>query len=80
VQHLSLEQGTGNGFLFEVHDALGLRWAVDQAMDFHRLPAKVRDKHLARIMTESAANFNQRVNTESYRRIYRHILKTGKPQ
>ena len=28
---------SGNGFLFNVYDAAGLLWAIDEAMAFYRL-------------------------------------------
>ena len=79
VRNLSVKQSTGNGFLFEVHDPLGLRWAVDQAMKFHRLPASTKRIQITRIMKESTKAFSLEVNTENYKQIYRHLLKKGKP-
>ena len=37
VKPLDIENSTGNGFLFNVHDAGGLKWAVDKAMEFYLL-------------------------------------------
>lgn len=74
VRQLSVKKGTGNGFLFEIHDTTGLRWAVDQAMKFHRLPKKIKHAQITRIMKQSAKTFNQSVTAESYRKIYRHLL------
>ncbi len=74
VSHLSLEKGKGNGFIFEVNDAAGLRWSVDQAMGFHRLPREIKEKQLCRIMKESAARFSQNVTADQYVTVYRTLL------
>lgn len=74
VRPLSVKQSTGNGFLFEIHDTTGLRWAIDQAMSFHRLPKKLKRTQIARIMVESAQTFNQSVTAQSYRKIYKALL------
>jgi len=70
VTPLDVNAGVGNGFLFEVHDASGFRWAVDQAMAFHRMDQKAKTAQLQRIMTESAAAFNQSVTARRYMQIY----------
>jgi len=75
VSNISVPNSTGNGFLFEVHDSLGLKWAVDQAVKFHSLPAHVKEPQLSRIMSEAKANFTQENNTEKYKHIYRYLLK-----
>ena len=75
VSGLSVERGTGNGFLFEVHDATGFKWAVDQAVRFHRLPEKIKSAQIARIMTESLATFNQDITADHYVKIYRTLLQ-----
>lgn len=74
VHPLSVRHSTGNGFLFEIHDATGLRWTIDQAMKFYRLPQNVRRAQITRIMKESANNFNQNVTAQAYRKIYRLLL------
>ncbi|MEA3280245.1 MAG: glycogen/starch synthase, partial [Thermodesulfobacteriota bacterium] len=52
---------TGNGFLFEIFDSQGLSWAIDQAMDFYQLPARIKNRQIKRIMQQSAALFNHSV-------------------
>ena len=74
VSHLQVKANTGNGFLFEIHDAPGLRWAIEQAMGFHRLPAAVKGRQLKRIMEESVNTFNQKVTAHKYTQIYKHLL------
>ncbi len=75
VANLSVKNGTGNGFLFEIHDSTGLRWAVDQAMKFYRLPAAVKAKQIARIMTQSARQFSQASTAQKYMKIYELLLR-----
>ena len=75
VRHLSVSQDSGNGFLFEVYDTAGLRWATDQAMQFHRLPEATRDAQIARVMREGKATFNQEVTADRYVAIYRRLLE-----
>ena len=76
VSNLSIQNNSGNGFLFEVHDAAGLRWAMNQAMDFFKLPLAARDKQISRIMKEAKAQFNQKVTARKYMSIYQLILNT----
>jgi glycogen synthase len=76
VDHFDLESGTGNGFLFQVFDAAGLRWAVDEAMRFFRLPDEVKVPQLARIMREAAAQFNHEATAAAYIRRYEQMLGT----
>lgn len=75
VTHLSPETNSGNGFLFEVHDAIGLSWALDQAMLFHGAPAETRRQQIQRIMEESAATFNHDVTARHYMRLYETMLQ-----
>lgn len=75
VKHLNVGQSQGNGFLFEFHDAAGLRWALDQAIQFHRMPADVKQSQIQRIMTQADEEFSQDVNTRKYMTIYEHLLK-----
>ncbi len=74
VRHLSIGNNSGNGFLFEVHDGAGLRWAIDQAMQFYRLPREMRETQLRRIMSQSRHQFNQAKTAEKYIDIYRKLL------
>lgn len=75
VEHLDIEANTGNGFLFNTPDSYGLRWAIDQAMNFWRQPAPVRQTHIQRIMTESTASFNHAVTAREYISLYEIMLK-----
>ena len=75
IAHLNVEEGTGNGFLFNVHDAHGLYWAIGQAMDFHRIPKKQKNLHIRRIMTDSRRIFNYDVTASSYITLYEKMLR-----
>ena len=74
---------TGNGFPFQVFDAGGLRWAIDQAMAFHRLPPETRAIHIKRVMLSAEARFRHDATAASYVELYKSILgvdlKTGEP-
>ena len=75
VKQLNVNQSTGNGFIFNVHDAQGLNWAVDRAMDFFRLDPDEKEHQLRRIMTESVLEFNHSRCAESYIELYEKMLK-----
>ena len=75
IQQLDVEKGTGNGFLFGVHDANGLFWAIDQAVHFYNLSAQVRAKHIERIMKQSAEMFNQSATARRYVELYEKMLQ-----
>jgi ADP-glucose type glycogen/starch synthase len=75
VEHISVPDSTGNGFLFRVFDPQGLRWAIDEAMRFYRLPAEIRTAQLSRIMRESAARFTHTVTAGNYFDIYEQMLQ-----
>ncbi len=77
VEPLDIASDRGNGFLFQYFDAQGLRWGVEEALRFHAQPAEVRERHLARVMTESAARFNHETTAAAYIRQYEHMLGTA---
>lgn len=64
----------GSGFLFEVYDSNGLAWAIDRAMDFHRLPEAQRARHIRRIMVEAVDTFTHSVNARQYIQLYEKML------
>jgi starch synthase len=74
VEHLDESANSGNGFLFNVYDAQGLRWAIDQAMQFSRRPASARFAQLSRVMREAKERFNHGVTAERYFDIYAQML------
>ncbi len=75
IEHLDVERGIGNGFLFETFDSNGLLWAIDQAMLFYRLPRNVKAQQIERIMTQSASTFNHAVTARQYIGLYEKMLQ-----
>jgi glycogen synthase len=75
ITPLNVEGGTGNGFVFAVHDAGGLRWAIEQAMAFHHLPAKLKTREITRVMNDSATRFTHSVTARQYIDLYEKMLK-----
>ncbi len=75
ISHLDAENNRGNGFLFEIFDANGLFWAIEQAMHFYNLPQKIKVKQIHRIMTESAATFNHDNTARQYIELYEKMLQ-----
>lgn len=74
VVQLDPHHQTGNGFLFEVHNAEGLRWAVDRAMEFHKLPGEVKYSNRCRIMDEADHAFSPRKMVAEYLGMYRDLV------
>lgn len=74
IRQLDLAASTGNGFRFDHYGADSLRWAVDRAMEFHALPAEIKDPQIARIMRESLVEFNHEEVAKQYIRIYEQML------
>jgi starch synthase/alpha-amylase len=75
VSHLDQAAGKGNGFVFEHYDSQGLRWALGQAMAFHRLPAETKAGQIARIMREARERFSHGVTARAYIDIYERMLQ-----
>jgi len=75
VAHLDVPKNSGSGFLFETHDAGGLMWAIDQAMDFFRRPAAVRAKQVSRIMRSGLDVFTHEYNARQYIELYEKMLE-----
>ncbi len=75
ISQLDAGAGSGNGFLFEVHNGEGLRWAMDRAMDFHRLPAEVKSANRTRVMDEAHSAFAPAKMIDSYLGMYRELVR-----
>ncbi len=75
ISDLDIETNTGNGFLFKTFDSPGLWWAIGQAMQFYRLPQEVKERHIARVMTEAAARFTHSVTARHYMELYEKMLQ-----
>ncbi|WP_319521832.1 glycogen/starch synthase [uncultured Desulfosarcina sp.] len=75
IVHLDADKDTGNGFLFENHDAAGLYWAVSQAIAFFKLPKTKKRRQIERIMQQSAATFNHANTARQYIDLYEKMLE-----
>jgi starch synthase/alpha-amylase len=75
VCHIDVNHDSGNGFLFEVFDANGLLWAIDQAMQFYKLPEPKKGRQIERIMEESIEKFNHSVTARKYIDLYEKMLQ-----
>ncbi len=75
IDHLDLKRQTGNGFLFETHDATGLTWAIDQAIYFHNRPRQEKQNHITRIMKAGRASFNHSITARHYIDLYEKMLQ-----
>ncbi|WP_457553261.1 glycogen synthase [Desulfobacula sp.] len=75
VRQLDHGNNTGNGFLFNVHDATGFKWAIDRAMDFHFLEEDIKEVQINRIMIESVLEFNHTQCAQEYINLYGKMLK-----
>ena len=74
IEHIDTEAGTGNGIVFEHYDPGGLRWGIDQAMDFYARPAEERNATITRIMNESIERFTHSVTAAEYIKVYEKML------
>ncbi len=74
VEPLDVAADTGTGFVFAVHDTIGLNWAIDRAMDFHRLPEAVKARQLSRIMSYGKDTFNHNVTARHYFDMYESMI------
>ncbi|MEW6671004.1 MAG: glycogen/starch synthase [Thermodesulfobacteriota bacterium] len=75
VFHLEPDNNSGNGFVFKTYDSNGLMWAIDQAMGFFELPAKLKQKQISRIMKQSAQTFTHAVTAQQYIDLYEKMLQ-----
>ena len=74
VDHLNVNQSTGNGFIFRDYDANALAWGIDEAMRFYHQPADVRNAQVSRVMDESAKRFTHHVCASAYMDMYERML------
>lgn len=74
VRHLDISESTGNGFRFDYYGSDGFRWAIDRAMDFHGLPAEIKEREIRRIMIESEHEFSHTEVARRYINIYEEML------
>ncbi len=74
ITQIEPQNGIGNGFPFNHYDGTGLRWAIDQAMAFHRQPKEIKQANISRIMRESKQRFNHEEVAEQYIAMYEEML------
>jgi len=74
VEPLNYEKTHGNGFSFQHYSAEGLRWAIDEAIFYHKLPATHKEEITKRIMNEANSRFNYEVTAAEYINVYEKIL------
>jgi starch synthase len=75
ILQLNHENNKGNGFLFNVHDVYGFKWAIDRAMDFHLLDPDIKEVQIKRIMIESVLEFNHSRCAQDYINLYEKMLQ-----
>ncbi|MEA3279067.1 MAG: glycogen synthase, partial [Thermodesulfobacteriota bacterium] len=75
VVHMDVDNNSGNGFLFNIFDSVGLFWAIEQAMDFYKLPREIKEPQIKRIMNQSLATFNHAVTAGRYIKLYEKMLR-----
>ena len=75
ISDLDVEQGKGNGFLFKYFDSQGLFWAIDKAMEFYKLPRRIKTKNIMRIMREAKDKFNHSECAKKYIELYEKMLQ-----
>ena len=75
IKDLNVKNNSGNGFLFNIFDANGLFYAINQAMNFYNLPDRTKAKQIKRVMTESAARFTYAATALQYIELYEKMLK-----
>jgi starch synthase len=75
IVNLNAPGNRGNGFLFETFDAGGLRWAIEQAMGFYRLPLEIKSAQIQRVMEESKRAFDHTAMVNRYQEIYEELLQ-----
>ena len=74
VKMLNPSANDGNGFVFKDYDSNALRWAITQAMQFHKLPSDTRDTQRSRVMADAARRFTHKAVAESYISMYEQML------
>ena len=74
ISHLDVDSQNGNGFVFDIYDARGLFWAIEEAMAFYTLPDEVKNPQIERIMMESSATFTHDVTACRYIGLYEKML------
>jgi len=61
--------------LFKYFDSQGLFWAIDKAMEFYKLPRRIKTKNIMRIMREAKDKFNHSECAKKYIELYEKMLQ-----
>ncbi|ARN55802.1 glycogen synthase [Sedimentisphaera salicampi] len=75
IVHMDSLNNCGNGFLFNTYNSEGLKWAIEQAVEFHKLPEETKQRQIKRVMEEANARFNHSVTAQAYIDIYEKMAK-----
>ena len=75
IRPLDVDHSVGNGFSFDHYGSEGFRWTIDRAMDFHALPAAIREREIRRIMGQSAREFSHNEVARRYIAICEQMLE-----
>lgn len=75
VKHLNVSEDQGNGFVFNVYNSEGLHWAINEAMNFYRLPIDIKNAQIKRVMQYAANEFNHSVTAKRYMDVYEKMLE-----
>ena len=74
IHHLHYNGKLGNGFSFEHYSSNGLRWAIDEALQFYQWEPTLKNRTIRRIMKESDVLFNHQTTAAAYIERYEQIL------
>ncbi len=74
VDHLHYDGNIGNGFRFDDYGNDGFRWAIDEAVRFHKWNTNDKEKVIKRIMNESKQRFNHETTALAYIDLYTKML------
>ena len=75
ISQMDVENNSGNGFLFDVFDANGLLWAIEEGMTFFDLPDGEKACQIERVMNQSAASFTHAATAREYIALYEKMLE-----
>ncbi|MFK7850021.1 MAG: glycogen synthase [Akkermansiaceae bacterium] len=74
IRPMDVQAASGNGFRFDDYDPNALRWAIDEAMNFHSLPIEAKDPQIERVMRQSLKEFSHHEVARRYIEIYEEML------
>jgi starch synthase len=75
ITPLHSDRNTGNGFSFDICNSESLRWAIDQAIQFHIRPMPERNRNITRIMKHATEEPSSTKMVEQYLELYRGLLQ-----